>query len=374
MVARTQLLSSLPLMLALLFFAGSGAAQDVSPRCEATIDWAAGNYSRCLLAAKSHNALRPDASRLERREQRCADRFDRATARALARAERREETCTDFLEEIAARTVSYAEAVSIEAGGDAAASLLLYVFDCGEIQVDEESVAIFSLTSEEAGTDILTVPCYLIEHPEGRLIWDAGVPAELAEQEGWQTAYDVSVRLDRTLADQLQDLGLSSTDIDSVAFSHMHWDHVAQANQFTSSTHLIQRPEHAAAFVPEPTVPYFDPALYGELAGNKTVLLDGDHDVFGDGRVVIKSTPGHTPGHQSLYVELAETGPIVLSGDLYHFAANRELGRVPTFNYDEDQTRESMAELDAFLEERGAELWIEHDSLRETKRAPEFYR
>lgn len=253
------------------------------------------------------------------------------------------------------------------------AALRLYVFDCGEIQVDDETVALFSLTSEEAGTDILTVPCYLIEHPQGRLVWDAGVPAELAEEEGWQSAYGVATRLDRTLADQLSDLGLSSTDIDLVAFSHMHWDHVAQGKQFTSSTHLIQRIEHEAAFVPEPTVPFFDPALYGELEDNETVFLEGDHDVFGDGRVVIKSTPGHTPGHQCLYVELAETGSIVLSGDLYHFAANRELGRVPTFNYDEAETRVSMADLDAFLEESGAQLWIEHDSLRETKMAPEYY-
>ncbi len=255
----------------------------------------------------------------------------------------------------------------------AEAALRLYVFDCGEIQVDDESVALFSLTSEEAGTDILVVPCYLIEHPAGRLVWDASVPAELATKEGWQSAYEVATRLDRTLADQLGDLGLSSTDIDFVAFSHMHWDHVAQGNQFVSSTHLIQRVEHEAAFVPEPTVPFFDPALYGELEDNETVLLDGNHDVFGDGRVVIKSTPGHTPGHQCLYVELEETGPIVLSGDLYHFAANRELGRVPTFNYDEDQTRASMRELDTFLEESGAELWIEHDSLRESRKAPEFY-
>ena len=260
-----------------------------------------------------------------------------------------------------------------EPTAEVASPLRLYVFDCGEIQVDAESVAIFSLTSEEAGTDILTVPCYLIEHPQGRLLWDAGVPAELAGKEGWQDAYDVAARLDRTLADQLGDLGLATSDVDLVAFSHMHWDHVAQANQFTDSTHLIQRTEHEAAFVPEPTVPYFDPALYGGLTDNETVLLDGDHDVFGDGRVVIHSTPGHTPGHQCLYVDLANTGPIVLSGDLYHFAANRRLGRVPQFNFDEAQTRESMAALDRFLDESGAELWIEHDSLRATKKAPEFY-
>lgn len=260
-----------------------------------------------------------------------------------------------------------------ESTAEAPSPLRLYVFDCGEIRVDAESVAIFSLTAEEAGTEILVVPCYVIEHPQGRLLWDAGVPAELAAEEGWQDAYDFSTRLDRTLADQLGDLGLESSDIDLVAFSHMHWDHVAQANQFTDSIHLIQRTEHAAAFVPEPTVPGFDPALYAALAANETLLLDGDHDVFGDGRVVIRSTPGHTPGHQCLYVDLANTGPIVLSGDLYHFAANRRLGRVPQFNLDETQTRESMAALDRFLDESGADLWIEHDSLRATKKAPEFY-
>ena len=255
----------------------------------------------------------------------------------------------------------------------APAPLKVYVFDCGEIQVDEESVGLFSLTQEEAGTDILTVPCYLIEHPEGRLVWDAGVPAELVGQEGWQTAYGVNARLERTLADQLADLDLTSSEIDLVAFSHMHWDHVAQANQFTGSTHLIQRTEYEAAFAPEPTVAFFDPALYGDLATNETIILDGDHDVFGDGRVVIKSSPGHTPGHQCLYLDLGNTGPIVLSGDLYHFAANRSLARVPEFNFDEAQTRESMAAIDEFLEESGAELWIEHDSLRASKIAPEFY-
>jgi glyoxylase-like metal-dependent hydrolase (beta-lactamase superfamily II) len=122
-------------------------------------------------------------------------------------------------------------------------------------------------------------------------------------------------------------------------------------------------------------VPFFEPPYYADLKDNETVLLDADHDVFGDGRVVIKSTPGHTPGHQCLYLDLRDTGPIVLSGDLYHFAASRELGRVPRFNVDEQQTRASMAALDAFLEETGAELWIQHDILRARtlRKSPEFY-
>jgi glyoxylase-like metal-dependent hydrolase (beta-lactamase superfamily II) len=232
---------------------------------------------------------------------------------------------------------------------------------------------LFSLTAEEAGTDRLSVYCYLIEHPSGRLLWDGGVPADIAGQEGWHEVHTALTHLDRSLADQLGDLGLGTADIDFVAFSHLHWDHVGQGAQFTDSVHLIQGPEHEAAFVPEPTVPFFDPTLYGALEHNETTLLDGDHDVFGDGRVMIKSTPGHTPGHQVLYVDLENTGPVVLSGDLYHFAANYELGRVPNFNVDVEQTRASMAALDTFLEQTGAELWIEHDALREMKLSPAFY-
>ncbi|MDX1382319.1 MAG: N-acyl homoserine lactonase family protein [Thermoanaerobaculia bacterium] len=251
--------------------------------------------------------------------------------------------------------------------------LRLYVFGCGELKAQAHQYELFSLTAEEAGTDRLSVYCYLIDHPRGRLLWDGGVPADIAGLEGWHEVHTALTHLERSLADQLADLDLGPADIDFVAFSHLHWDHVGQGAQFTESVHLIQRPEHEAAFVPEPTVPFFDPALYGALADNETLRLDGDHDVFGDGRVVIKSTPGHTPGHQSLYVELASTGPVVLSGDLYHFRANYELGRVPTFNVDAEQTRASMAALDTFLAESGAELWIEHDALRPMELSPAFY-
>ena len=91
--------------------------------------------------------------------------------------------------------------------------------------------------------------------------------------------------------------------------------------------------------------------------------------------MVIKSTPGHTPGHQSLFVDLPNTGRIVLSGDLFHFPANRELRRVPRFNVDAQATLASMEALDAFVEESGAELWITHnwELSRSLRLAPEFY-
>jgi len=99
-------------------------AAGVDRRCEASIERAAGDYSRCLLRAYSNNARQPDASRLERAEQRCADRFDKATDRALARAEKNDTTCTPYTSEIAFRVFNFAASVAREAGGTASPSYL----------------------------------------------------------------------------------------------------------------------------------------------------------------------------------------------------------------------------------------------------------
>lgn len=257
------------------------------------------------------------------------------------------------------------------------ASVRLHVFDCGRIRF--ESVVEFGVSNEETDVRELSVPCYMVEHERGRLLWNAGLPSSLAEAEGWiepEDAAGMRVRLDRTLADQLAALGLDLGSFDYVAFSHMHFDHVGAANEVEGATLLIQRPEHEAAFADPVTMPGFDPSLYGVLRDLERVMLDGDHDVFGDGRVRIISAPGHTPGHQALFVDLEETGPIVLSGDLYHFRVSRAGRRVPPYNFDRAATLASMDRVEAFLEKTGAELWIEHDLARfeMLRKAPQYYR
>lgn len=251
--------------------------------------------------------------------------------------------------------------------------LELYVLDCGRIQFD--SVAVFGLQEEETDVRELAVPCYLIEHPKGRLLWNAGLPSSLAEAKGWQELGSARARLDRSLAEQLADLSLGMDDLDYVSFSHMHFDHVGAANEIAGATVIMQRAEHEAAFADSVTVPGFDPASYQGLADEEFMIIEGDHDVFGDGSVRILSTPGHTPGHQSLLVDLAETGPIVLSGDLWHFKVSREQRRVPTFNIDPEATLASMDKVEALVEEKGAELWIEHELARfdTLRKAPQSY-
>jgi glyoxylase-like metal-dependent hydrolase (beta-lactamase superfamily II) len=248
-----------------------------------------------------------------------------------------------------------AQGPDIEAG--APASVRLYIFDCGNLTV--AAPGRFSLTIDEVSTLELSVPCYLIEHAAGTLLWDAGLSDSLAEGSPHTQENGTVTQVTTTLAAQLDELGLTPTDVDYLALSHMHYDHAGNANMFAGSTWLVQRAEHEAAF--GDAQGFFDRALYAELETAETVILDGDHDVFGDGTVVIKSAPGHTPGHQVLYVNLAEPGPVVLSGDLYHFPENRTLKRVPTFNFDEAQTLASMDAIEDFLMGSGARLWIEHD-------------
>jgi glyoxylase-like metal-dependent hydrolase (beta-lactamase superfamily II) len=118
------------------------------------------------------------------------------------------------------------------------------------------------------------------------------------------------------------------------------------------------------------------PSSYSALRNSKVVILKTDeHDVFGDGTVVIKSAPGHTQGHQVLYLKLAKTGGVVLSGDLYHYPEERKLGRVPTFEVDQDQTRATRMAIEAFLNKTGAQLWIQHDFAgnAKLKKSPNFY-
>jgi len=240
---------------------------------------------------------------------------------------------------------------------EAPVSLRLYVFDCGTLHIADPGR--FSLTMDEVSTLELSVPCYLIEHPDGTLLWDAGLSDSLAEGSPHTQANGTVTTVTATLRAQLEELGYQPADITYLALSHLHYDHAGNANAFVASIWLVQRPEHEAAF--GDAQGFFDRSLYADLEHSETMLLDGDHDVFGDGTVVIKSAPGHTPGHQVLFVDLAETGPVVLSGDLYHFPENRTLKRVPTFNFDEAQTLDSMDLVEDFLIETGARLWIEHD-------------
>jgi len=236
-----------------------------------------------------------------------------------------------------------------------------------------ESIENFAISDDETDIRDLIVPCYVVEHENGRLLWDGGLPSKTADIDGWQGEGMLS-RLDRTFSEQLPEIGLDMSSFDYAAYSHMHFDHVGVANEVNGATLIIQEKEYDAAFADEVRLG-FNPTLYNNLKDTERILIEGDHDVFGDGLVRIISAPGHTPGHQVLFIDLANSGPVVLSGDLYHFAISREKRRVPDFNFDRDMTLNSMDRIEKLIEDTGAALWIEHELafFEQLDKAPAFY-
>jgi len=233
----------------------------------------------------------------------------------------------------------------------------LHILDCGEISVSDQSQ--FS-PGVNAGKRIdLKDTCYVIEHPRGTLMWDTGLPDALAAQPDGARGQTYHVRRKQTLAAQLEKLGVKPDSVDYIAMSHLHFDHSGNANMFVGPTWLVQKPEFEAAFSERASQMGFDSTSYHRLK-SKAQQISGDYDVFGDSSVVILSTPGHTVGHQSLLVRLP-SGKILLSGDLWHFRANREHKRVPSFNVDKNQTLSSMERVEQLLKAHNARLIIQHD-------------
>jgi N-acyl homoserine lactone hydrolase len=264
-----------------------------------------------------------------------------------------------------------AAAIALLLSAGALAGPKLYVFDCGLLRLND--VSMFGLSADETPVRELFVPCYLVEHEQGLLFWDGGLPLGIAEADGPVTLDDGTMVYERSVIEQLAAMGIAPADIRYAAFSHLHFDHVGAANAMAGTNVLMQRAEWEAAFSEEPS--FIDTTLFDGLKTAQLTLIDGDHDVFGDGSVQLIFTPGHTPGHQALLVDLEKTGPILLSGDLYHFRESRALKRAPLFNADAEQTFRSMDKVEALLEARGATLWIEHDkALADTlRKAPGYY-
>jgi N-acyl homoserine lactone hydrolase len=255
------------------------------------------------------------------------------------------------------------------------AGLKLYVFECGSINVRD--VSLFSPGVYKNKSKKFTDTCYLIKHEKGMLLWDSGINDEIANMPEGYSARDgkLMYRQKTPLLPQLAALNIKPHDIETIAFSHFHSDHVGNANAFAGAKLLIQDEEYIAAFGPDAKKYGFDPKFYGHINEGPVKLLMGDYDVFGDGSVVIKRAVGHTPGHQALFVRLPKTGPVLLTGDLYHFAKNRKYRRVPIFNFDKEQTLKSMADIEKFIKDNNAQVWIQHDfeQSKKIKKAPYYY-
>src|SRR5712692_701748 len=242
----------------------------------------------------------------------------------------------------------------------------LYILNCGEGVAGD--ISRWSPGVNVGKSMDFVDNCYLIKHAQGWFLWDTGVTDAIAAMPDGQAPADPRAthwRRPKTLASQLDQLGLKPSDIKYVAVSHTHPDHIGNVTLFPQSMLLVQKAEYDW---PSPLGPRFKP----EQPATK---LDGDHDVFGDGSVMLIATPGHTPGHQCLLVKLPKTGAVLLSGDAVHFKDNWEHRRVPALNFDKDKTTASMQRMAEVMAKEKAQLWINHDKAQRDgqKLSPEFY-
>jgi N-acyl homoserine lactone hydrolase len=237
----------------------------------------------------------------------------------------------------------------------------MYVISCGENHVKDLSRW---TPGENVGKPhVFGDHCYLIKHTKGWMLWDSGLPDRLATLPNGQTnpVGTITAFMRKPLAESLKEIGVAPVDIQHFAMSHSHGDHSGNANLFGASTIYIQVSEYDAAFGPEPQRYNFIAANFEKLRGAKFVRLNGDYDVFGDGSVLIKSAPGHTPGHQVLVVRLPKRGPVMLSGDMVHLVYSWQRSIVPGFNFDTAQSARTIAAMKDYVAKTGAQLWVNHD-------------
>jgi N-acyl homoserine lactone hydrolase len=287
--------------------------------------------------------------------------YDAIAIRYLRRIIPREKNVMRLTLALAAFAVALGALPASAAGVDK-----LYVLYCGEIRGADQSRW---SPGVNVGVPIeLSDNCYLIHHDKDWFLWDTGLDDGVAAKPDGLTGANGALHMKRakTLASQLDALGVKPADIKGMAISHTHPDHVGNIELFPQTMLYVQKAEYD--WPGEGGAPRFKPE-------HPVTKLEGDHDVFGDGSVVILSTPGHTPGHQSLLVKLPKTGAVVLSGDAVHFKDNWDNRRVPGMNFNKEETLASMQKIADTLAKEHAQLWINHDKPQSDaqKKAPDDY-
>jgi N-acyl homoserine lactone hydrolase len=243
-----------------------------------------------------------------------------------------------------------------------AADVSVTRLDCGTPQAPTPVNQRFSDTYAYGDLKLQFVySCYLVKHGDDLLLWDTGHA---------MTTPNFAPKV--SIVDQLAKLDVKPDQIKYVGISHYHADHTGQVASFPKATLLIGMREWEAITSPKPAEGVnfkpFEAWIKGE---GKVEPLALDKDVFGDGSVIVLRTPGHTPGHQSLIVKLAQMGNVVISGDAVHFRENYESDGVPAFNYDRAQTVASIERIKKIAASLKATLIIQHDA-RDIDKLPAF--
>jgi glyoxylase-like metal-dependent hydrolase (beta-lactamase superfamily II) len=203
--------------------------------------------------------------------------------------------------------------------------------------------------------------CYVIKHGDDYMVWDTG-----------QATSAGAVAPKVGLVELLAQLKVAPEQVKYIGISHYHGDHIGQANALPGATLLIGKGDWDVLASPNPPAG-INPQLVSHWisGGGKVEPVPQDKDVFGDGSVIMLYTPGHTPGHHSLLVKLAQMGPVILSGDFVHFHENYETGGVPISNFDRAQTLASIDRVKKIAANLKATVIVQHDA-RDLDKLPAF--
>jgi glyoxylase-like metal-dependent hydrolase (beta-lactamase superfamily II) len=277
------------------------------------------------------------------------------------------------------KVIAAATAASLLAGCQAFEPLSgvdrMYVIDCGENHVKD--VSRWTPGVNVGKPHVFSNHCYLIRHAKGWMLWDSGNADRLAAMpNGFTGPTGITAMMKTPLVESLKKIGIAPAEIQHFAMSHSHGDHSGNANLFAASTIYMQQAEYAAVFGGEPQKYGVVPANFEKLRGAKIVQLKGDHDVFDDGTVVIRSAPGHTPGHQVLMVRLPRSGFVMLTGDMVHLGYSWQNRVVPSFNFDVAQSGYTIDRMKEHAAQFKAQVWINHDKEQHASipKAPEYVR
>jgi N-acyl homoserine lactone hydrolase len=247
----------------------------------------------------------------------------------------------------------------------------LYVFDGGRALVPDMSR--FTMGKNIGIPVVIPFPMYLIDHPEGLVIFDTGINMDnLPEVFKKETTCSPDQRIDR----QMVRLGYKPEEVKYVILSHMHLDHAGGMTLFPNATFIVRKEELRMAWWPEDGEKAYVFADYKDTRGYRYLQPKDDEevDVFKDGSLILFDTSGHTRGHQSAVIRLPKTGTVVLAADAAQVGENLSKGYLPGGCWNSEIAAQSINKLQQ-LEKKGAKIILGHDlrSFEQLRIAPEWY-
>ena len=244
-------------------------------------------------------------------------------------------------------------------------SVRIHPMLCGVLETDAKGIM-----AKQPGRLRLPIPSYLIVHPKGTAVFDTGLHRELQKNSDRLGAlskmFDVFFRPGEELAARVRAHDVDPARVDFMINSHLHFDHVGGNADLPNAKLVVQRLEWEAAANPELIRKNGYNRADFDL-GHQLQLVDGEHDLFGDGSVTLIPTYGHTAGHQSLRVRL-DSGEVVMTADSCYMRKALEEMILPPFAHSYDAMREVINRCRA-MERAGTRLIFGHDAAQWNEKA-----